>query len=590
MPDPTEAPLVSQVFRRRAGGASVVELRDYLATTDVRTAAGREWGIHSVRGLLRSRRYLGELQHGEFVNPEAHEALIDEATWQLAQPSQVRIPSRRSDPSLLGGILRCAGCRRALQSNVRHSQTSLETRMYLCNSRGPCPARAQITDAIVEPYLEALFWQELPGIARTRLARESKRLEVEVERRERELATYRDNPRILATLGGNRFAEGLATRIGHLERAQVQLARAQAKRPALPAPAALRDEWWSMTISDRRSAIWEVIDAAFLRRGAGKVGDRVFVCRRGMAPADLPPPNPRHPIATKPFDPPARLRPLVLRDADHEWSSTELCIALAPLLEGLERWPSFREFQGAGLGLLYRQVQLHGGPRHVARMAGLPIAAGEKVRGYTEPRVRDELTHYVAGRTDWPTVRQFRADGRNNLRVAVNAFGGPEHWAREMGVTLGHDQRIKERWSYQRIKAELAEFTESRVEWPARREFKNAGLLRLYTAIASHQARERLAEQLGLYLQPGIVGYNQRWNEPAIRSALDPFLQGRKTWPTVREFRTAGLAALHHAISTPRSRREAWATAYNLKPPRRPPGLASHRRSRGGDELAMGET
>ena len=114
-----------------------------MAGQDVATVTGKQWRDHTIWNMLRSRRYLGELRHGEFVNTAAHEPLIDESTWALAQAHNVRAPMPRRHPALLRGVLRCAGCRRLLYSSTIGRYTSTESRLYVC-PRGEgdrlCPA------------------------------------------------------------------------------------------------------------------------------------------------------------------------------------------------------------------------------------------------------------------------------------------------------------------------------------------------------------------------------------------------------------------------------------------------------------------
>jgi DNA invertase Pin-like site-specific DNA recombinase len=573
-PDPVEGPLVSEIFDRRAAGASIAELRAFMDASGVPTARSNErWGAMSIWNLLRSRRYLGELRHGEYINTEAHPPLTDAGTWRLAQHDNLRVPTKRAaEVQVLAGILRCAGCQRVMQTSNAHPRTSMESRVYRCvdlRVAGSCPAPAQIIDSFVEPYVEAIFWQELPRVARSGNATRLKRLEAEVARRERDLANYRDNTTVLNRLGADRFADGLEIRVGRLERAQVELSRAhfQATGPKLQDIPELRANWPTMTLEDRRAAIWQVIEAAFVSPGRRKVADRLFVCLRGKAPRDLPPPNPRQPIETRPFDPATCPPSPALRDDGPHWSQGELLNALSPFLAGRDQWPSFRQFQAAGLGLLHMQVERHGGPRHIAFVANLPFAPREKMQGYTEERVGTELRDYLADRSSWPTVKQFTADHRSKLRLAVGWYGGQERWAKEMGVVLGRAQKKRQRWSYDRLKDEVAQFTAGRVQWPSQVEFRTAGLQSVYDTIAKYGVRERLAAELGLYLPAGIVGNNPRWNEAAVRATLDPFLEGRRTWPSVREFKTAGLSALRQSISTPLARRDAWARHYRLTPP-----------------------
>jgi len=72
-------------------------------------------------------------------------------------------------------------------------------RTYECGrSAGlhPCPAPASIRDRFIEPYLEALFWQQLRAPKRASSSPRFARLRETVERRERELVSCRDNPRL----------------------------------------------------------------------------------------------------------------------------------------------------------------------------------------------------------------------------------------------------------------------------------------------------------------------------------------------------------------------------------------------------------
>src|SRR5699024_1708028 len=80
-PDPTTAPHLREAFRRRAEGAQWSDVADYLRGEEVRTGTGNEfWDPQAVYALVKSRVYRGEVQSGEFVNPEAHEPIIDELT------------------------------------------------------------------------------------------------------------------------------------------------------------------------------------------------------------------------------------------------------------------------------------------------------------------------------------------------------------------------------------------------------------------------------------------------------------------------------------------------------------------------------
>jgi Fic family protein len=55
-------------------------------------------------------------------------------------------------------------------------------------------------------------------------------------------------------------------------------------------------------------------------------------------------------------------------------------------------------------------------------------------RTWTNERIQEELREFTAGRTDWPTVREFDENGRRALYLAVTRHGGAEYWARQLGL------------------------------------------------------------------------------------------------------------------------------------------------------------
>lgn len=325
-----------------------------------------------------------------------------------------------------------------------------------------------------------------------------------------------------------------------------------------------------MTGKERRAAIAIMIECAFVKRGMKNIHRRLFVCLRGRAPSDLPPRNPRLPVGPQSFDP-ATCPTTVRLETVPDWSEAQPLEALAPFLAGRTRWSSFPEFQEAGLALIYRQVERHGGSRHWARLLGLPWVPPRAEREkWPDDRIRAELRAYLKGKAVWPVWREFRRDGQGVLRDAVKWSGGPERWARELRFELPANQREVNRWTYIRLKEEVARFTEDRTEWPTRQEFQDAGRGRLYGAVQRAGARERLACELGLYLPPGCKAHRRNhWTEPAARAALDQLLEGRAIWPTAREFRAAGLCGLHDQLSRAGTR-DAWARRYGLTV--RPPG------------------
>ena len=79
-----DAPVVADAFQRRADGATIDQIREYLAEHGIRLS----W--HGVHAMLRKRTVLGEIHFGELVNTDAHKPIVDAETWQRAQRTKAR--------------------------------------------------------------------------------------------------------------------------------------------------------------------------------------------------------------------------------------------------------------------------------------------------------------------------------------------------------------------------------------------------------------------------------------------------------------------------------------------------------------------
>ena len=80
---PQEAEAVAQAFRLRAGGATIMDVRDHLR------AHGIDRTFHGVQALLGSRIVLGEIRFGSIFNAAAQTAIVDVATWTKVQQMRV---------------------------------------------------------------------------------------------------------------------------------------------------------------------------------------------------------------------------------------------------------------------------------------------------------------------------------------------------------------------------------------------------------------------------------------------------------------------------------------------------------------------
>jgi DNA invertase Pin-like site-specific DNA recombinase len=144
------APVVREVFERRAAGAGPTELAALLEREGVPTSQGSgTWSKQAVYSLLSNRVYLGELRYGRdgrFVNAESHDPIVELPLWTAAQHPNGRSVARVGETSawLLAGILRCHACRYCMQGTT----TSRGKRIYRCTRRhagGICPHPAAST-------------------------------------------------------------------------------------------------------------------------------------------------------------------------------------------------------------------------------------------------------------------------------------------------------------------------------------------------------------------------------------------------------------------------------------------------------------
>jgi DNA invertase Pin-like site-specific DNA recombinase len=569
--DPRTAPILIELFKRRAGGTSYSDLTHWLTDLGVPSPRGKtQWS--AVHSLFRSRAPLGETRWRGVVNANAHPALIEHELWEAAQFTGRRNPPVRwTDLPLLWGLARCANCQRPLVAQMAAGGTSVGTRFYKCGMgrRQQCSSPAHITDHLIEPYVEALFWQQLDKVRRPRRSGRVGRAEKTAAQRDQELEAYRDNRRLPITLGKDRFAAGLAVRLRRAEAARLDLTQARHAASPAPLPPAkeLRARWHSMSARDRRDALAEVIDAIFVRIGNRAVETRTFVVLRGGAPSDLPNVQQELLLPTRPLDPNCHPPPPELRPT-RDWSRAQLDRELRSFIGGRDRWPSFPEFQAAGRALLWDQVRRHGGALRWANELGIPYAARlRRVTGepWSDELVHAELAKFLDGRDKWPRYAEFRAADLCPLREAVGAMGGPVRWAERMGVELPPRRRTRSRWTYALMTEGVKTAAAGRKQWPSQREFRAVQLGGLdQTTMKNRRLRDRIAADLGLTIPPRR-NPTPDWTDERIREALDVFLKSRSSWPGETEFRNAGLGSLP-ANFYRNGTRNHWAKQYGLWP------------------------
>lgn len=309
-PDPATAPLVRELFERRAAGAGPTELAEYLEAKGIRTTQGAStWSKQTVASVLRNRIYLGELSYGRgehpFVNAASHEPLVDVATFEAAQhPGGRRLHSQRSEGRyLLTGLLRCAGCGYSMQATA----TSRGRRIYRCVRRhagGICGAPARFAADAVEDAAERAFWAVADDLRATGEVAEPThdlaKLAVALERAERRLAQAMA-PEV-QDAAGDSWSAMIRERRQERDAAAGALGQARADQgsaTAIPGVETLRETWAQLSVGERRELMAACLDLLALSRDVGLVAyprgtapeglsRRGFYRNPGLHPLDVP--------------------------------------------------------------------------------------------------------------------------------------------------------------------------------------------------------------------------------------------------------------------------------------------------------------
>lgn len=299
-PDPVAAPIIQELFRRRAEGQGWSALARYLNESGVRGPyeSQKNWTHTGVANLVRNRAYLGEARNGQHVNPDAHEALVTQAEWDLANVRGASIVAGNNLDALLAGLVRCAGCRYMAKTDQMRDRDGQSIRLYRCrgdHASGKCEHRASSLGRVLEPLVERLFLAALgpdgPLAKASASSLETDTAEQAVQKAETELNSYLEAVEA-STVGVERYRKGLQQRQGALDEANAKLAKLRSQQPATELlNARLVDVWPTLTTAEKRTLLGAGIDAVMLRQGESKsdpIENRVKLLWRGEAPSDFP--------------------------------------------------------------------------------------------------------------------------------------------------------------------------------------------------------------------------------------------------------------------------------------------------------------
>jgi len=270
--DPATAPIVRELFVRRAQRMSWTGLADWLNGVCPRED-GRRWIHQHVRRIIESPIYKGWSVSGEVVNSEAHEPIVTLAEWDAANAVKGgRAASNGRPLPLLAGMLRCASCRYVMRRVGGGERGTTEA--YVCAKKhggGICEAPAYVRAEDIEGLVMVYF-----GIAHFQSTRQPYDPDrAAVEHAERELtdlearfeALSADDARLDA-MGADRFYSDLKRRRVEIERAQAELDQARAKvEREKHRPIMLADDWDKLDASAKHAILRRAIDSIYVKRG-----------------------------------------------------------------------------------------------------------------------------------------------------------------------------------------------------------------------------------------------------------------------------------------------------------------------------------
>jgi hypothetical protein len=310
-PDESAAGVVAECFRRRATGASWAELARFLEESKVFPPTGNpHWSKVGVIGVLQNPVYLGQARSGTVVNENAHEPIVTRAEFDAAQGVKKSLLKQRDGSlaaqTMLGGIVRCAGCGHTLKiTGNTDRKTGERYPIYYCTGRyasGLCPSRATVRASLVDRYVEEQVSEALQaedGLLAQAVSA-SERIESAartVAEAEHELDLFVNNPKLLSILGEAKFIDGVEARQRALDEARQGLADLEAETVLADelADGDLVRSWPTLTVQERRRLMNGLLDRVVLtkadRRGrhARPVRERAEIILRGGVRLDPPP-------------------------------------------------------------------------------------------------------------------------------------------------------------------------------------------------------------------------------------------------------------------------------------------------------------
>jgi DNA invertase Pin-like site-specific DNA recombinase len=295
-----QAEQVRALFRLRAAGGSWNECAKLMESAGVPNRKGEPfWLLSAVQAIIRNPVYRGEAylrskgkQAGDFVNPEAHEPIVDAILWRKAQPKQ-GTPRRSSEGALLAGILRCACCGRRLSPSGGY---------YRCRPRmvtGPeCPAPASAPRVELEALVLRGFFDWLAYRPLAAAPPDLAPLEQAVALAKADETTWKEAA-LAGTVAPEVVGPAYDAAKARREQAEKRLFEARQSAGLDDERLTLAERWATMTIPQRRRALQAFEVVAYIARGRQPLDERLRIELRGAPVGDGWEPDVDYPLPTR---------------------------------------------------------------------------------------------------------------------------------------------------------------------------------------------------------------------------------------------------------------------------------------------------
>jgi site-specific DNA recombinase len=264
--DKKKAPVVRDVFTRRAAGAGYTELAELLDARAPRPD-GRLWSRQGVAAMLKVRTYMtGRLEYAGTVSEFEAGAIVDAPLWYAAQNVNggTRRP-RSQDPWMLTGLVVCGECNRRLAPVTTTTTAGTVLRRYRCNGRGCAREnRGPKADAL-EQHVLSTMWLMGDTMTERRAAPDVQPLQDELDAAERRLAQAMTNEAQDAL--GDEWASYVRTQREARDEAARRVGTARVNAGDSIDVTRVREEWDDMSAEDRRRIVREYLVQAVIVNG-----------------------------------------------------------------------------------------------------------------------------------------------------------------------------------------------------------------------------------------------------------------------------------------------------------------------------------